>query len=313
MDKDQAVWLNTAIRKVGVAADGVRLIQESTRGDLYDIMMTNADDDPKSLILTTALAKEWDNGIRMTMSYTNQDIEDVHVGSASNTDSNYKHSVVVNRNQIDAARGSYEVEHSLKMTFGYTTEFFEGYETRFNAFFERRSGRPFSYTMGMFRDGDLGDNREFNSTAAYLPYIPTGPNDPNVNWDRSRMSWDQLSALLDRAGISERGEILDRNTGTMPWLTTLDISVNQEIPGFAEGHKGEVYFMIDNFANLLNDDWGIERDMRYFNQKIYDFGGLDDQGRYQIDSVFRGSDVRNYTQIDRSSSWQIKVGVSYKF
>jgi len=313
IDQDQAVWLNTTLDPVGKAADGVRLIQESTRGDLYDIMMTNADDDPKSLILTTALAKEWDNGIRMTMSYTNQNVEDVHAGSASNVDSNFKHSIVVNRNQIEAARGNYEVEHSLKMTFGYTTEFFEGYETRFNLFFERRSGRPFSYTMGMFRDGDLGDNREFNSTQAYLPYIPTGPNDPNVDWAGSSMSWDELSALLDRAGITERGEILGRNTGTQPWVTTLDLSINQEIPGFAEGHKGEFYFTIDNFANLLNDDWGVERDMRFFNQVIYDFGGLDDQGRYQIDQVFRGSDVRNYTQIDRASSWQIKVGVSYRF
>ncbi len=313
VDTDQAVWLNTSLRQVGVAADGERIINEPTRGDLYDIMMTNADDDPKSLILTTALAKQWDNGIRMTMSYTNQDIEDVHAGSASNTDSNYKHSIVVNRNQIEAARGNYEVKHSLKLTLGYTTELFAGYQTRFNTYFERRSGRPFSYTMGMFRDGDLGDNREFNSTQAYLPYIPTGPNDANVNWDESRITWSELEVLLDRAGITERGEILGRNTATQPWVTTMDVSVHQEIPGFAEGHKGEVYFMIDNFVNLLNDDWGIERDMRFFNKTIYDFGGLDDQGRYILDAPFRGADVRNYNQIDRASSWQIKVGVSYKF
>lgn len=321
VDKDQAVWLNTTLEPIVnedgsllTAADGERLIQRSTRGNtLYDIMMTNAEDDPRSIILSTALSKSWDNGLRMSMSYTNQNIEDVHVGSASNVDGNYKHSVVVNRNQIDAARGSYENEHSLKVTLGYTTEFFAGYQTRFNAFFERRSGRPFSYTMPFYRDGDLGDNYEFNGTQAYLPYIPTGADDPNVNWSDSGLSWAELEPLLDRAGITERGEILGRNTGTMPWLTTLDVSVHQEIPGIREGHKGEVYFMIDNFANLLNDDWGIERDMRYFNQAIYDFGGLDDQGRYKIDRRYGDFDVRNYSQIDRASSWQVKVGVSYKF
>ena len=213
-----------------------------------------------------------------------------------------------------ASRGYYEVEHSLKLNIRYSTELFEGYQSKFNMFFERRSGRPFSYTMGSYRDGDFGDTDSFYSTSAYLAYIPTGPDDANINWDESRLSWSELETLLNRAGISERGQILDRNTGTQPWVTTMDVSFKQEIPGFSDNHKGEIYFMIENFANLLNSDWGIEKKLSHSDQSIYDFGGLDEQGRTIIEPSYKGADVRNYSQIVKSSSaWQAKIGIRYTF
>lgn len=316
--ENEAVWKNTSIEQAGLAADGERVINESIySGDLednFDIMMTNAEEDGRSLILSTALAKAWDNGISMTMSYAHQDVTENQAGSSSRAQSNYKHNVIKNRNQDMVARGHYEVEHSFKMTFNYNTELFAGYQTNFNAFFERRSGRPYSTVMGMYKDDDFGDTKDFYSNSAYLAYIPTGADDPNVNWDESDLSWDELSVLMSQAGISPSGSILDRNTGTQPWVTTLDIGIKQEIPGFTKGHKGQVFLMIDNFANMLNDEWGVEKRMTYPNQALYDLGGLDDQGRYIIDPRFNGADTRNYdTIVKSSSSWQMKVGISYKF
>ena len=316
--ENEAVWHNTAIRPVGTAADGDRLIQESIyTGDLqdnFDIAMTNSSEDGRSVVFSTALAKEWDNGLYISTSYAHQDITEAASGSSSRAQSNYQYNITQNRNEDLAHRGSYEVEHSFKINVSYNTEFFAGYATKFNMYFERRSGRPFSYTMGMFRDGDLGDSRDFNSSSAYLAYIPTGADDANVNWEESGMTWSELETLLNRAGISERGTILNRNTGTQPWVTTMDVSIKQQIPGFAKGHSGEVYFMVDNFANLLNSDWGVEKRLGFSDQAVYDFGGLDDQGRYIIDSRYNGADVRNYSQITTSSSaWQAKIGISYKF
>jgi hypothetical protein len=316
--ENEAVWHNTAIKPLGVAADGERIIYESIyNGDLadnFDIAMTNSAEDGRSVIFTTALAKEWENGLYISASYAHQDVTEASSGSSSRAQSNYQYNITKSRNEDFAARGAYEVEHSFKVNLAYNTEFFSGYATRFNVYFERRSGRPFSYTMGMFRNGDLGDSRDFNSSSAYLAYIPTGPDDANVNWDRSKLSWEELETLLNRAGINERGQILDRNSGTQPWVTTMDISVKQEIPGFAKGHSGEVYFMIDNFANLLNSDWGVEKRLGYSDQAVYDLAGLDDDGRYIINARYNGADVRNYSQYQTSSSaWQAKIGVSYKF
>ncbi len=66
----------------------------------------------------------------------------------------------------------------------------------------------------------------------------------------------------------------------------MDVSIKQEIPGFAEGHSGEVYFMVDNFANLLNSDWGVEKRLGFSDQAVYDFGGLDDQGVIKLMATF---------------------------
>jgi len=316
--ENEAVWLNTAIRPSGTLADGERIIHESRYEDPYDdnfdIMMTNAKEDGTSTILTTSLAKNWDNGINMMMSYTNQNIEDNHAGSSSRAQSNYKHNIIKNRNQNFVDRGHYEIEHTFKLSLGYTAEFFAGYNTRFDMFFERRSGRPFSYVMGMYKDDDLGDTRDFYSNSAYLAYIPSGPDDQNINWEKSKMTWDQLNFLMEEAGITANGKIIDRNTHSQPWVTKMDISIKQDIPGFADGHKGQIYFMIDNFANLLNSDWGVERRLTFPNQALYDLRYIDDDGKYVLDWRFDGSDVRNYNKIEASSStWQIKLGVNYRF
>ena len=150
------------------------------------------------------LAKQWNNGVSFTASYTYQDVEDNGAGSSSQAASNYKHYVAKNRNQAFSATGNFETEHSLKITLGYKKEFFADYETRFNLFFERRSGRPFSYAIGMYQDGDFGDTPEFFSQSAYLPYIPSGADDPNVDWENS-ISWEEMQMLLDNAGISYGG------------------------------------------------------------------------------------------------------------
>ena len=315
--ENEAVWHNSSITPVGLAADGERVINQTIYSgsltDNVDIEMTNSSDDGRSIILSTGIAKEWDNGLFISASYAHQDVKESSAGSASQAEGNYKHNITVNRNEDIAARGFYEIEHSFKVNLGYTAELFSGYATKFNVYFERRSGRPFSYTMGMYKDGDLGDTSSLFTNGAYLPYIPTGADDPIVNWGESKISWAELEPLLQSAGISQRGGILAKNTATQPWVTTMDVSIKQEIPGFAQGHSGEVYFMIDNFANLLNSDWGIEKSLSYSNQTIYDFGGLDDQGRYKLDNTYGGADVRNYSRISSSSAWQAKIGVSYKF
>ncbi|WP_419148100.1 TonB-dependent receptor [Pseudoalteromonas 'SMAR'] len=315
--ENEAVWHNTALTPVGESADG-RIIYDSIyEGELrdnFDIMMTNSDEDGRSVIFSTALAKEFDNGLYASVSYAHQDVTEVAPGSSSRAQSNYKHAIVQSRNVDMVGRGYYEVEHSLKINLRYETQFFDGYNTQFNVFFERRSGRPFSYSMGFYNDGDFGDTRDFWSNSAYLAYIPSGADDANVNWEESSLQWNELEALLNRAGISERGTILDRNTGTQPWVTTMDFSFKQEIPGFVDGHKGQFYFMVENFANLLNSDWGVEKRMGFSDQAVYDFGGLDDQGRLILENRHNGADVRNYNQIVAGSSgWQAKLGIRYTF
>ena len=73
--------------------------------------------------------------------------------------------------------------------------------------------------------------------------------------------------------------------------------------------------MFDNFLNLLDSDWNVQRRRNFSGlQDVAELDGIDDQGRYVI-SGFNGIDAYNDdNQINVSSSvWRIKVGVSYEF
>jgi hypothetical protein len=54
--------------------------------------------------------------------------------------------------------------------------------------------------------------------------------------------------------------------------------------------------------------------MRFPQQSLFDLRGLSDDGRYQYEERFRGSDLRNWNEFrPEESTWRIKVGVRYTF
>ncbi len=312
--KDAAYWIDEARIDTGARSqDGGRILYENRwdNRDRYDLQMTNVDDGGTSRILTTALNKKWENGVSLNMSYTNQNVEEVNPGTSSTATSNFQYEVTTNRNVPEMGRAYYEIEHRFVLNLGYDTEFFEGYETSFNLFYERKSGRPFSWTLGLYNDREFGDQSRFYRAGTYLPYLPSGADDPA--FDFSDLSYEDTYALMEAAGVTEyAGGYLPKYSGNQPWTTNMDLAITQEIPGFAEGHKGELYFIVDNFANLLNDDWGKIYDLSFPQQVLFDLEMTDDQYRY--DNRFGGVNTNNYNDFDpERSSWSMKVGVRYSF
>lgn len=50
-----------------------------------------------------------------------------------------------------------------------------------------------------------------------------------------------------------------RNDEEGSWWGKVDISFEQEFPGIDDRHRAAAFVVIDNFTNLLNDEWGILR------------------------------------------------------
>jgi outer membrane receptor for ferrienterochelin and colicin len=317
---DASFWIDSSRVDSGERTfDGKRIIYESRyEGDLadnFDIALTNADDNGRSIIWTTSLKKSWDNGVSMNMSYTNQDITNANPGSSSRSISNYQFNVNLNRNQPLIGTTDFETEHRFVLNLGYKTQFLDGYDTTFDLFFSRRSGRPLTYTLGLFRDDDFGDQPSLYSNSVYQVYLPSGPDDPNMDFDGGRLTYEEMKVIIDEAGLAAyQGGYAPKNATTQPWITTMDLNITQELPGFTDGHKSMVYLTVDNLANLLNDDWGQIYEMRFPQQSLFDLRGLSDDGRYQYEERFRGSDLRNWNEFrPEESTWRIKVGVRYTF
>lgn len=322
--QDSLAWRDLNRQPSGEVTQDGRIIYEpvdASSPDHYDILLTNADRDGYSNVITTSLSKTWDSGFDMTMSYTNQDVVDGNTGTSSQAASNYKYNVYDTGRNIDTlGAGNYEIEHSLKIALGYKKEFFEGYNTRINLFFERRSGRPYGWVMGTYKDGSLGDPYYMSKYNAKTPYIPSGADDPNVAYDRG-MTYEQLMAeYVIPAGLEGfAGGYVDKNASNRPWLTTMDLSIQQDIPGLMKDHKGTLTFTVKNLANLLNKDWGHVYvpeggyNKEFANATWNDAGQLvySPNSRSSIGPI--GAENSSYSIEGEDSVWYIKVGVKYTF
>ncbi|MCW8125990.1 TonB-dependent receptor [Microbulbifer halophilus] len=281
--------------------------------DNYDLELTNIDNGGRSVIWSTSLDKAFDNGVSFNLSYTHQDITEVNPGTSSTAESNYQYEVVENRNTPLEGTAYYEIEHRLVLNLGYRAEFVQDYATNFNLFVERRSGRPFSWTLDAYQDGDLGDQTNFDDSDVYLAYIPSGPNDPAVDFENG-LSYEEVMEMARAAGVAgSAGGYTDKYSDTMPWVTTMDLAITQEVPGLLPDHRGLVYFTVDNFANLLNDDWGKVYDLEYPQQKLFDYD-LNAEGQYVYDEPYGGLNSDNYSRFQTAeSTWRVKLGLKYNF
>ena len=318
--ENTAFWIDPSLtgREAGFTADGQRIIYNASQP--RDIMLTNADKEGRSKIFSTMLSKAWDNGIRVTTSYTNQDITDAHTSTSSTASSNFGFNTVINRNEALVGRSAFETEHRFVVNFGYEHEFFAGYKTNVNMFYERRSGKPITYFLN-------GNNTSFNNSTGFgnpydllspgttsnalLVYIPTA-NDPNVVFlnDAARTNFfNTINALgLDKYA----GGYAPRGSSTTPWVTTLDLNFRQEIPGLLEGHKGTFYFTIANFLNLLDSSQGRVYGSDFGTIQLVDFTINPTTGQYVYGNVT--SNTNNYDKFyNQFSTWRLKMGVSYRF
>lgn len=317
--KNTAFWKDASLfgAENGTTADGGRIIYNDPDGNTTDLMLTNADKEGRSIIFSTILSKKWDSGVSVTTSYTNQDITDAHTSNSSTAGSNFGFNPVINRNEALVGRSPYETEHRFVINFGYEHQFFEGYNTNINMFFERRSGSPVTYYAdGADLDGRSGPGRDpyglispgtFND--AFLPYIPTRGDNSVVF--TSPAAEEAFFANIQALGLDKyAGGYLPKGVVTTPWVTTLDLNIRQEIPGFMDGHKGTLFLMVDNLLNLIDSSKGKVYDSRFGTQELVEFT-IDPNTRQY---VYGGSSgAPSYDFYAEESTWRIKVGVSYRF
>jgi len=319
--ENTAFWKDATLfdAEDGFTADGGRRIYDDADGSTKDLMLTNADVDGRSKIFSFVLNKAWDSGVSMTASYANQDITDSHTSGSATAGSSYGYNTNIDRNHALVGRSTYETEHRLVLNLGYKTEIFDGYNTNVNLFFERRSGKP----VTLYVDGNRSDNfsdpygllSPGTTNDAFLPYIPT-ENDSNVTFEKEGDEADFYAAINGLGLDKYAGGYAPKGSYTTPWVTTLDLSVRQEIPGLMEGHKGILYFTVDNLLNLIDSSKGKVYGNDFGTQELAEFTIDPDTRKYEYANPISLNDDGSYVSdkfYAEDSTWRIKIGVSYEF
>jgi len=256
--------------------------------------------------LTVSLNKPFNNGDwSWLLAYTYTQANEVSPLTSSTSGSQWGNNNTFNPNEEVSARSSYEIRDRFTAAATWKHAFFGEYNTTVSMFYEGRSGRPYSY---VFDNDANGDGRFGND----LLYIPTGPGDVVFdNPTEEARFWDFVNS--DEYLSAHRGQVAKRNDARSSWVNQFDLRLAQELPGFMDGHKSELWVDILNVGNLLNKDWGQVEEVGFpFGRGVVDYGGIDPAtGKYVY--RFNTPDPKRIYDDRGISRWSLQVGFRYKF
>jgi len=288
--KDEVVWRDLRLIQTGTAPDGRP--RYTSRMDVspcnpgqtppcnrpsgQDLLLTNTGGGDGT-VFATDFAKTWRTGagrFSAYLGYGYQDVHDVNSGTSSTALSNWDSFATASPNDPELETSNYEIQHQFKGAIAWRKAFFGDYETSVSLVGERRSGRRYSLTFGA-GTSVFGDPRQADRQRA-LFYVPDGdviyealctaadvtadpltcPNTTTISAARSAQFATDVDAFVQRHGLERyRGKIAPRNSHSSPWISILDLRLQQELPIWGR-MRGAVTLDVENLANMIDDDWG---------------------------------------------------------
>jgi hypothetical protein len=258
--------------------------------------------------LTLELQRHFKDHWSASLAYTRGHATEVSPQTSSRAISNWDTRAVFNPNENTAATSNYNVSDKIVFRLTREFEFFKHAPTIISLVYRGRSGHHYSWVY--YGDAN-GDGVTFND----LFYVPSGPNDPRVRWS-SAAEEAAFFNYVENSGLAKySGRVVPRNSGTNPWMNTLDLHLTQVIRTYRRARL-ELYADVLNFANLLNRRWGVSDgiDFPYTRAVVattYDKTGNGGQGQYVYH--FNGSTLDNLGTFSGLSRWQAQIGARLKF
>ncbi|MEM9738690.1 MAG: TonB-dependent receptor [Pseudomonadota bacterium] len=257
---NSAIILRGDLEQVGTTAEGYPIF-ESPREDSF--VLTNSDEGNEATTISFSVAKDYDNGFDWAFGYAWNDAQDVQPMTSSVAFSNYNNRAFFDPQEDVLSTSDYNIEHRFTLLTTYKQAFFGDYLSTVSAFATARSGLPFSFVR---EDGDSG-------FFGFTPFIDGG------------------NVLLPGG---------ERNSEEGSWWGKVDLRLEQEFPGLRPDDRTSAFIIIDNFTNLLNDEWGILREPGFPPNVDVDPATGEITGPVE-------------SRIGDASLWELRLGVRYEF
>ena len=247
--------------EIGTAPDG-RPIYDSPPFQGGHYIVTNTSQG-KSTVITVSLDKSFDTNygfFDVNVGYANQNVDELRSYNRFVGFETFAFDAQTDLNNGQVAPSKFEVEHRITANFRWQKELFGDNTTSIGLAYAGRSGRHYSYVFGSgnaaFGGNFLADfGSEGDNPGPMLFYVPTGVGDPLVTGDPAFLA--DLDTFISSEGClnGSRGSIAQRNDCETDWVNIVSLHLQQEISGFGDT-KFDVFLNIENFGNLINDDWG---------------------------------------------------------
>lgn len=264
---------NTAIVKhgdleqIGTRTDGTP-IYDSVREASF--VLTNSEVGNEAFNASIGIAKQHDFGLDWRLGYSYSDAKDVSPMTSSVAFSNYQNRAFIDPEEEVLSNSNYNTRHRFTASAVYRKDFWDDNTTTLSLFSQFSEGAPYSFTQ---------DGQDVYSN--FAPYL------------------DNRNNVLSQ---DANGNFTKRNGQYGSWWGKVDLKIEQQVPGFRENDKASVFMVIDNFTNLLNDEWGVLRQVNFPGTVLADSTGLAPAPDTDIESRRGGA-----------SRYEIRFGARYDF
>lgn len=228
----------------------------------------------------------------------------VHDGGSSTAFSNWRFLFVRdNPNTPVLGISNFDIRHRVNAAASYQVPVGGGVRATASLFYNLQSGRPFSTTFSNDMNGDFQDND--------IIYVPRDANEVIVTGG----TWEELNAYIeaDSSMKNFRGVIPERNTGRGPWTNSLDFRLAFDLP--VQRRSVQLTLDVQNFANLLGNEWGLVRFPNFNEISPVRFDGIDAATGKMIYNLtpMKAMTFREFQTDDPRSRWQAQMGIRFRY
>ncbi|MGE0442690.1 MAG: TonB-dependent receptor [Gemmatimonadales bacterium] len=260
----------------------------------------------KSFSVTGQLQKRFSDGVGFSVAYTYSQAKDLYSLTSSIATSNLNFTALdgtlADRN---LAVSGFDVPHTIKITGSVNLPLDIGASLIYTG----RSGFPYAYTYN-------GDANADGISGNDLMFVPASASDISLSVPADFATLDQFiesePCLRD-----QRGQIMDRNSCRNPWVGFLDARLAKYItvPG---GNRMEISADIFNLLNLMNGDWGLQRETSGFEEfnflRVVGFDGTANRPRYDLPKSGGNIVLPSLRRVQTfGSRWKVQLGAKYNF
>ena len=264
----------------------------------------------RSTLLAFQLQKSFANDLSFSAAYTWSKTEDIMSLTSSIALSNLANTPVDGTlDDRNLRRSAFDVPH--KITLSGTANIPFGMQL--SAVYTARAGTPYAYVGTADLNGDGNANND-------LFYVPANQNDLRIVGTNQQADWDRLNTWIasQKCLLAQRGRVMERTSCRNPWQKFLDMRLTKVIQT-TSGQNMQITADIFNFLNLLDKDWGINRETANFQQVTL----LQPSSYFTNGTATTADDRWNYTVpatlpfqrrvLVNSSRWRMQFGVKYVF
>ncbi len=269
-------------------------------------------------IFTAQLSKSFSKNWDFSVAYTHTETFDISGNPGSQAASAWSNVQSVNgNNALDIAYSDYGTANRVVAYGSYKINYAKYLATTIAMVYTGYEQSRFSYRyINDFNQDGLGTNDMMYvpANASEITFVQNGAFTPQQQSDAFFAYIEQDDYLKDR-----KGQIAERNGAKFPWFSNLDLRILQDIlPLSGKRNYGlQVSMEIENFTNMISNDWGVQKRTVYNNAgilRVVAAPTTTTPATYRMELVNGALPTKTFESvITAANTWRMNLGLRLNF